>query len=301
MPTHVAIAGATGNLGPTILNALLSASHRVTVLTRHGSTSTSKLQSHPSLTIKQVDFASTTSIIPALAGVDVVVSSVAGDAIGFQNPLIDAAVAAGVSRFIPAEYGLDSANEKAILLPIIAEKYATQKHLHKKVEESGGKFSWTAIAVGWFLDWILQETDYVLDVKGRSATLFNGGDVKFSSTLLKDIAQAVVGVIEKREETKNRVVYVHSAVVTQKQLIGYVKEKDGKEWKTKVLGTKELLAELSEAAVKGDFDAIGRLTPVIGTSDPEYGCDYTGYEDNKLLGIEEMSESDLRKLMEELM
>lgn len=301
MPTHVALAGATGNLGPVILNALLSASHKVTVLTRLGSTSTSRLQSHPNIAIKQVDFASVSSILPALAGVDVVISAVAADAIGSQNPLIDAAVAAGVTRFIPAEYGLDSANKKAIQLPIITAKFATQEYLNAKVKETGGRISWTAVANGWFLDWVLKETDFLLDVKERSATLFNGGDVKFSTTLLKDIAQAVVGIIEKREETRDRIVYVHSAVITQKQLIGYTKEKDGREWKTKVKNTKELLGELSEAVAKGDWRTISIVSPVIGCSDPEYGCDYTGYDDNQLLRIEQMKELDLRKLVEESM
>lgn len=300
-PTRIALAGATGTLGPPILDALLSASHIVTVLTRLGSTSTSKLRPHPNLTIAEVDFASPASMLPALSGVEVVVSAVAASAMGSQNPLIDAAVQAGVKRFIPAEFGLDSMNEKAMLLPVIKPKVATQKHLNEKVKESGGGFSWTAIANGWFLDWVLQTTTFLLDARERKATLFNGGDVRFSATLLGDIAKAVVGVIEKREETSNRVVYVQSAVVTQKQLIGYAKEKDGREWSFTAKETDELLGEIAEAEAKGDFHTCFVLSPIVGCSDPEYGCDYSGHSDSELLGIKEMSEEELRALVQGLM
>ena len=284
MPTTVALAGATGNLGPSILAALLSANHTVTVLTRHGSTSTATLSRHPNLTIKQVDFSSVASLTSALAGIDVVVSCVASAAMGAQNPLIDAAVAAGVSRFIPSEYGMDTLNAKAAELPVCLLKVATQAYLREKVKEKEGGFSWTVVVNGWFLDWVLRDTDMMLDVKGRSATLYNGGDVRFSATLLGDVGRAVVGVIEKREETANRVVYVNSAVVTQKQLLECAKEKYGGEWVAVVKGTKEMLEEIKEALGKGDFEFAYGMMAVVGCSDAEYGCDYSGHTDNELLG-----------------
>ncbi|KAF2450843.1 NAD(P)-binding protein [Karstenula rhodostoma CBS 690.94] len=300
-PTHVALVGATGSLGPAILAALLAASHTVTVLTRIGSTAAAKLPPHPNMDIKEVDLGDARSIAPAFSGVSVVISSVAASAIASQNPLIDAAVAAGVQRFIPAEYGLDSANAKAALLPIIKEKVDTQTYLNAKVRETGGTFSWTAIANGWFLDWVLQSTDILLDVKERRATLYNGGDVPFSAALLRDIAQAVVGIVAKPEETKNRVVYVHSAVVTQKQLLRYAEERDGRKWSTSVQGTKELLEEIKGAVEKEDFDTAYRVAPILGCSDLGYGCDFSDHVDNELLGIKEMSEAELRELVEGLL
>lgn len=77
-PTHVAIAGATGTLGPPILEALLAASHTVTVLTRVGSTAAGKLRPHPNMSVREVDMADTGSITPALEGVSVVVSNPPG-------------------------------------------------------------------------------------------------------------------------------------------------------------------------------------------------------------------------------
>ena len=54
--------------------------------------------------------------------------------------------------------------------------------------------------------------------------------MQFSATLLADVAKAVLGVIAHTEETKNRVVYVHSALLTQNQLIHYAKDKNDKDW-----------------------------------------------------------------------
>jgi nucleoside-diphosphate-sugar epimerase len=109
---HIALAGATGNLGLVILDTLLSAGYTVTTLTRHTSPSISKLPSHPNLTVHPVDFTSVTSLITALLSTStkasVVISALATLPIGAQNPLIDACGAAGVERFIPAEFGLDS-------------------------------------------------------------------------------------------------------------------------------------------------------------------------------------------------
>lgn len=75
MPTHVALVGATGTLGPPILAALLAAEHKVTVLTRVGSTAAEKLHPHPNMAVQQVDLADAESIAPALSGVEVVVSN----------------------------------------------------------------------------------------------------------------------------------------------------------------------------------------------------------------------------------
>ena len=56
--SRVAIAGATGNLGPAIVQALLEAGFEVTALSRHGSTSIPPKGAK----LMQVDFASTDSL-----------------------------------------------------------------------------------------------------------------------------------------------------------------------------------------------------------------------------------------------
>ncbi|KAE8332004.1 hypothetical protein BDV39DRAFT_200656 [Aspergillus sergii] len=221
--TQIALAGATGNLGITILKALLDAEYHVTVLSRIGGNS-SKLKPHRNQTIKEVDFTSVHYLIPALQNVDVVVSCLATSVIGSQNPLIDASVAAGVKRFIPAD-----------------------------------------------------------------------------ATKLADVAKGILGVIENQVETANRVVYIHSALVTQNRLIQYAKDKDGKAWETFVKDTgdvrKESLAELAKGD-RADIDAAMLGFSIVGCGDSNYGCDFSGHLDNELLGVKEMSEVELTMLVE---
>lgn len=296
-PNRIALAGATGNLGLPILEALLSAGFSVTVLSRIGGNS-SKLTPHPNLVIKEVNFESTASLTPAISGAEVVISCLATLAIGSQNPLIDASVDAGVKRIIPAEFGMDSQNPLCMKLPVCAPKVDTQRYLQKKSASTPG-FTYTSIANGLFLDWCLA-TGIILNPAQHTATLYNGGDVIFSATTLADIAKAVIGVIEHLEETANRVVYIHSAAVTQKQLIQYAEDKDGKNWNTVVKSTEEVrresFIELGKGP-RGDVNAAMLGFSICACWDSNYGCNFSGHLDNDLLGMEEMSESQLRALV----
>ena len=105
------LAGATGDLGFRIAQSLLNRGAVVRALVRPGNTK-------PEVTslrdlgaeIVEVDFNSVTALTKACAGAACVVSAVSGlrDVIvNGQKRLLDAAVAAGVSRFIPSDYSID--------------------------------------------------------------------------------------------------------------------------------------------------------------------------------------------------
>lgn len=294
--SKVALAGATGNLGIPVLEALLDADLSVTVLSRVGGNS-SKLKQHPNLTIKHVDFNSTQSLTSALQGVEVVVSCLATLAIGSQNPLIDASVAASVKRFIPAEFGMDSLNPLCVQLPVCTPKAATQEYLQSKVQANPGRFSWTGIANGLFLDWGLQ-VGFIVDVARHTATLYNGGDIPFSATTLDDVAKAVLGVIHHQTETANRLVYVHSTVTTQNKLIGYAREKDGNRWRTTCKDTETLRMESLDLLQNGNTMAAMDGFCVVAMFTPEYGCDFSDRVDNELLGVRGMEEKQVRELVQ---
>jgi hypothetical protein len=297
-PTEVALAGATGNLGLPILSALLSSGFSVTALSRVGGNS-SRLTPHPNLTIKEVDFTSTASLAPALKGIEIVISCLTTVAIGKQNALIDASVAAGAKRFIPAEFGMDSANPLCVGLPVCVPKVETQKYLLEKSKENPG-FTYTCIANGLFLDWGLK-AGIILDLAKHEATLYNGGDVPFSATNLVDIAKVVLGVIEHQAKTANRIVYIHSTVVTQNRLIQYAKEKDGKTWNTTVKYTEEVrlesLAELGKGSEANIEDAMLGFS-ICACFDTDYGCDFSTHLDSELLGLKELSEDEVSAVVE---
>ncbi len=109
-PTIV-VAGATGNLGGRIVRALLEQGATVRALARPGSArdKTERLQKLGAA-IAEVDFTSASSLARACSGASCVVSALQGlrDVIvEVQTMLVDAAVAAGVPRFIPSDYSID--------------------------------------------------------------------------------------------------------------------------------------------------------------------------------------------------
>lgn len=296
-PVKVALAGATGNVGVPIFNALVAAGHHVVVLTRKDSGTSSKLPKSDNVTIKEVDYTSVPELTSALSGVKVVVSTLATTSVGAQNPLIDAAIAAGVERFLPSEFGSDTLNSKTSKLPVFKFKVATQDYLREKAA-SNPSFSYTFLITGPFLDWGLQHGFFV-NPGAHSATIYDGGDVPFSATTLASIAQAVVGVVAHLPETKNRGVYVADTTTTQNKLIGYAKEKDGKDWTLTPKSTKDQFDESMTLLTTGGD--VGKamvgfiLSGIFGGE--ETGGSFVGREDNALLGVKGLTDAEVKEIV----
>ena len=111
MGTTIAVAGATGELGGRIVSALLERGARVCALVRAGTGSDKLAKLTPrGVTIAHVDMANVSELTRACAGTSCVVSALQGlrDVIvDAQSVLLDAAVAAGVPRFIPSDFSID--------------------------------------------------------------------------------------------------------------------------------------------------------------------------------------------------
>ncbi|KAI9052807.1 hypothetical protein LZ554_003080 [Drepanopeziza brunnea f. sp. 'monogermtubi'] len=109
--SFVTVAGATGNLGSLIALSLRKRNIAVKALVRPG-TSQSRTQSlrDAGVTIAEVNMTDVPALIEALQGCTTVVSALQGlrdVMLGAQGTLLDAAVAAKVSRFIPSDFSLD--------------------------------------------------------------------------------------------------------------------------------------------------------------------------------------------------
>ncbi len=86
------------------------------------------------------------SLVKAFKGQDAVVSALGASGLPEEIKLIDAAVKAGVKRFIPSEYSCNSQNAKTTsLIPTFGLKVKINQHL--KTQEAKG-LSWTGIIAG---------------------------------------------------------------------------------------------------------------------------------------------------------
>ncbi|KAF2670328.1 NmrA-like family protein [Microthyrium microscopicum] len=224
----VALVGANGTLGTFILKALLSAKiFNVTVLSRASSKSTYS-ESVNIVTIS--DDASTEELATALTGQDAVVVAFAGSIIDLQLRLADAAVLAGVKRFIPADFGsCDSSSPRALaLMPLYVGKQKVRHYLQKLSGQSS--LSWTSLVCGHFFDHGLESGLLGFDLAAKKAKIFDGGDINFSTTTLDTIGRAVVQVLQKEEETKNRMLYIQSFGITQNELFNSLQKAMGQGW-----------------------------------------------------------------------
>ncbi|KAE8384329.1 hypothetical protein ETB97_009561 [Aspergillus alliaceus] len=290
---NVAIAGASGSLGTPVLNALLESNKfNITVLTRH----TSKASFPASVRVIQVDYDSVAELTTALTGQDAVVSTVTTAAVKTQNPLISAAVAAGVKRFIPSEFSCNVDNPKASTLPVYQSRLAIHKALQQKAAQNPN-FTYTLIRHGPFLDWGLA-LGFLFDFRSETPAFYDGGDRPFSTTTLATIGKAVVGVLTHLEETKNRPVFVHDLVTTQRKIFAiFQRLVPGKKWEPVNVSTAELEARSRPEWEKGNEDMgvmVGFLVRAIFAEG--YGGELENV-DNELLGLGMRTEADLEELV----
>ncbi|KAM0513346.1 hypothetical protein ACHAPE_007998 [Trichoderma viride] len=292
---NIATVGA-GRLGSVVLDKLVSSGQfNVKVLKRMGSNSII----NGNVKVVDVDFASVESLESALAGQEVVISTVASSALESQITLIDAAVAARVKHFIPSEYGSDINNSKTRQLPVFAPNVKVQKHLIAASELSG--MTYTMVYSSAFLDYGLAY-DFILKVSDYKPVLIDGGDLPFTVTTIPTVADAIIGVLKHSEETKNRAVYIEDLKVTQNKLFSLAKEvAPEKPWAPTYVKLEEMMAESDARLAQGKADwQTFKSYLYCATLDPAYGGNFSK-TDNKLLGLPGKTEDDVKELLKELL
>ena len=110
-PSPIVLAGATGNLGRQIGRTVLQAGGALRAIVRPGTPAdrTAELR-QAGAEVREVDFGRVTALTEACRGGSCVVSALAGlreTIVDTQTNLLEAAVAAGVPRFIPSDFSID--------------------------------------------------------------------------------------------------------------------------------------------------------------------------------------------------
>lgn len=282
---NVIIIGAGGNLGPSILKAFLSSSFKTSVLSREGSNST-----FPSgVNVLRANYDSLDSLKQAFQGQDVVISLVGGGALGDQNKLIDAAIAAGVKRFVPSEFGSNTPNPKTrAIVPVFEAKVGTVNYLKSKEDA----ISWTSVVTGPFFDWGLKVGFLGLNAQNKTATILDSGNAIFSTTNLGTIGQAVVKALENAEATKNQYVYVSGFQTSQNEILAAAEKITGEKWTVNKISAKDQIARGNELLQKGDFSGVGPLIQAVTFGDEQLGDLKPSGLWNEKLGLKQDSLED---------
>ncbi|EGU73272.1 hypothetical protein HZS61_007252 [Fusarium oxysporum f. sp. conglutinans] len=136
----------------------------------------------PSFKVVSIDYSSVESLTSALQGQDAVVSVVGMEALEGQTILIDAAIAAGVKHFIPADYGAVSTNPKLHEYPFYSTVGKIQKYLAEKSKSTG--LSYTVLSTGAFTDMLFGAIG-IIDFDKHEAVLYDGGDLRFTTNSME--------------------------------------------------------------------------------------------------------------------
>lgn len=278
---NVAVVGASGNLGKPVVEQLSAAGFNVTALTRESS----KVTFPSGVQVKKVDYDSVESLKSALKGQDAVVCTTATMASGVQKPIVDAAVAVGVKRFIPSEFGLNTRTvTHPVLKNMLQTKVLTIDHLIEQ-NKKNPSFTWTGVSTGMFFDWGLKEFGLGFDKAAKKATVIDSGNKFIYSTNLPFIGKALAAILTKSEETANQYLCVASFIHTPRELVKIVEEESGEKWEVESVKSSDLNTQGNEKLKNGDPMAFLNFLLEYVHGD---GYDYSAKTEkfaNDLLGI----------------
>ncbi|KAJ5085729.1 hypothetical protein N7532_010500 [Penicillium argentinense] len=207
-----------GLLGSAIVKQLVDAGFNVTVFSR---TSQVTNDLPPGVKTVQVDYSSVDNLATALRGQDVVICTVGTPAISAQKTFIDAAIQAGVKRYVPSDWGALGTDPAAESLPSNAIWVDIQKYLKSKA--ALGQIEYNLFGVGPILEYVISSS-FVVDFQNHTVDLYDGGVHRFSTTSFASIGKAVVGALKTPDATRNRLIRVHDIVLTQGKVLELAKK-----------------------------------------------------------------------------
>lgn len=290
----VCLVGANGSLGSVILDALVAAgTFSVSVLVRATSTS---VPAHAAV-VTRIPIAPEfdgPELARLLVGHDAVVAAFPLKDVSQHLRLAEAAHAAGVRRYIPADYGsCDARSPQAQRhLQLYRDKAAVQARCEALAATAAADgrvpFTWTSIVSGHFFDWGLRNNYLHLDVRAKKALVLDAGVGKASASTLPRVAAAVVRVLQRHAQTRNRFVFVQSFCPTPLELVAALERATGEAWRTAHVDSNAYLDRQTAALAAGDEHAVHNIVFVLGAVDAdwtrrdEFAMDLLGFEDENL-------------------
>lgn len=191
MKKVIVVAGGTGNLGQRTVTALRQKGADVRVIVRSGSdVNTVKKLENLGAVVFTVDTSNVAEVSNACTGAFCVVSALAGlrdVIIDTQKVLLDAAVIAGVPRFIPSDFSLDFTN----LTVGENRNLDLRREFHQYLDKS--TISATTIFIGPFMDLLTGQMPMIL-FKPKRILYWGNADQRLDFTTMDDTAAFTANV-----------------------------------------------------------------------------------------------------------
>ncbi|RBQ75691.1 hypothetical protein FVER14953_07235 [Fusarium verticillioides] len=285
----VAILGATGETGTSILGALLDSiepRYEITALVRKSSLEKPEVLAlkEKGINVVAADLSGPEDeLARALDGINTVISAISATGLLAQIPLINAAQAAGVKRFLPCCFA--PIIPPAGILGLRDIKEQVINHI-KKV-----KLPYTIVDIGYWYQLMLPRlpsgrVDYALPI--TLGGIPGDGNTPCAFTDLPDIGRWVARIIAD-PRTLNKMVFAYNTVLTMNQAYDLLEEASGEKIERNYISEAAVMEGVARAeancppadsfdyfeVVKYQyFNALG----IRGYNTPEYAR-YLGYVD----------------------
>ncbi|KAL9573240.1 hypothetical protein ACKAV7_002925 [Fusarium commune] len=215
-------------------------------------------------------------MVQAFRGHDAVVLALGFAAEEHLPELARASVEADVKRLIASGYGIDTTNEEAVKIFLVAAAKARMVEHLKFLEQPVGFFG--------------------IKPEAKADKIPDDGNAKFTATTRDGVGQAVVGILGHPEETVNRIVYISSTELSLNDVLEAEQKLVGKEgWKITHVKTDEEIAKAQKIVATATemmprMMATGRLGLAVNVQDrSEANFEKRGILDNDLLGLPQES------------
>ncbi|KAE8149603.1 hypothetical protein BDV25DRAFT_130240 [Aspergillus avenaceus] len=257
---RIALLGATGQIGRSILLALLTTtSHEVVQLVQPASEKAKAVnttaEQRKRLHTMPVDLltASVDELAFILTGVSVVISALNGRVLQAQSKIQNAAAQAGVRRFYPSEYGKHhiyfGEDGYGYLHPIWSMKAQANEQVMHHPAIVSGEMTFTLIGCGEFYN-----QDREIHILGRS-------DAKIDFTHIDDLAAFLVQTIEHPEVSENRELNFVSDQISYDEIATLLERYTGKEVEKDVMPVEVLHRAWKDSTAIPDEVAGGSAFP----------------------------------------
>jgi hypothetical protein len=257
MENTILVAGGTGDLGNRIIKALLKRNANVIAVVRLSSDE-AKIAEMESMGVKvmKVDMSNVAELTQACMGVSCVVSALAGlreAIVDGQSVLLEAAVEAGVPRFIPSDYSSDFTQ--------IAEgenrNFDLRKEFHKKLDVA--PIASTSIMNGAFTDILAYNTPFYNLKENCVGYWGNDPDFYVDFTTKDDTANFTAAAA--LDSTTPKILRIASFQISPNELVEMATEIKKTEFKLIPMGSLEELSAYNKKARADNPEGENELYP----------------------------------------
>ena len=257
MKQTIVIAGGTGNLGELIVQALIKRGAAVRAIVRP-ETKAEKIEKLEKLgaEVIEVDMSNAEELAKACTGASCVVSAIQGlreVIVDGQAALLEAAIAAGVPRFIPSDYSIDFTK-----FPKGENRNLDwRREFHTILDES--PIASTSVLNGAF-GYMLTSVNIILDAKAKRVNYWENPDQPMDFTTVENAADFIASAA--LDNSAPKVLRVSGSRLTARQLAETASKVTGVEFELVNLGSLEDLAAKIKRERTADTESDQEVYPL---------------------------------------